>query len=60
MYFDQLIIPHGQEAVPLEIVGDVVIDLILVQVMAFNQQLRIKLEFQHISLPSFPRASRGE
>ena len=36
---DQLVIAHSEEAVALKVLGDVVEDFVLVQVVAFDQQL---------------------
>ena len=46
---DQLVIAHSKEAVALKVLGDVVEDLVLVQVVALDQQLRVKLEISNIS-----------
>ena len=45
---DQLVIAHSEEAVALKMLGDVVEDFVLVQVVAFDQQLGVKLEFQNL------------
>ena len=47
MDLDQVLVTHGQKAVALQIGGDVVENGVLVQVMSVDEQLSVKLEFQH-------------
>ena len=51
--FDQFVVAHCQQAIPLEVVGKVIVDLVLIQPLAFDQQLCIELELQHGRYRSF-------
>ena len=42
MDFDEIFIPHRQQTIPGNILGNVIVDGILRQIRPFNQQLRIK------------------
>ena len=45
MDLDQILIAYCQQAVAFEMLGDIIKDLIFVQVLAFDQQLCIISEF---------------
>ena len=47
MNFDQLIVADRQQAVSLEMLGEIFADLILIQIFSFNQELCIIFKFQH-------------
>ena len=53
MNLDQILISNRQQAVPFKILRKIIADLILVQIMALDQQLCVITKFQHKSTLSF-------
>lgn len=47
MNLDQILVAHGQQAVALNVLGDVIINGVLGEILALDEQLGIKLEFKH-------------
>lgn len=47
MNFDQLFIAHGQQAVPLKILREIIVDGVFIQPGSLYQQLGVIPEFQH-------------
>ena len=47
MDFDQLIVADRQQAVSLEMLGEIFADFILIQIFSFYQELCIIFKFQH-------------
>ncbi len=45
---NQFIVPHCQQTVALEMLRDVVVDFVLVEVVPFDEQLRVELEFENL------------
>ena len=61
MDLDQAFAAHGQKAVALDVLRDVIVDGVFLKPLALNQQLRVKFVFQHdilLSLENGP-AKRG-
>ncbi len=50
---DEVFIAHGQQAVALDVLSDVVVDGVLGQIVPLNEQLGIKLVFQHDKILDF-------
>ena len=51
MDLDQFLITHGQQTIAVKVVSKILTDLILVQILAFEQQLRILSVFKHFYPP---------
>ena len=47
MNFDQVLVTDGKKAVALKVFGDVVVDLILVEILALDEELGVISVFQH-------------
>ncbi len=47
---DKILVPYRQQAIALEIVQKVIVDGILIQVLALNEELGIVTEFGHALL----------
>ena len=53
MNLDQILISNRQQTVPFKIFRKIIADLILVQIMALDQQLCVITKFQNKSTLSF-------
>ena len=47
MYFDEIFIPHGQQAVAFKVPGEMVVHRVLIQVFALDQELCVIPKFRH-------------
>jgi hypothetical protein len=47
MDLDEILVAHCQKAVALEVLGEIISDVVLVQVFAFDEELRVITIFQH-------------
>ena len=50
---DEVLIADGQQTVARDILLDIVVDGILVEAMALDEQLGVKTEFEHALLPPY-------
>ena len=48
---DELLVADGEQSVTFEVVDEIIGDHILVQIVAFDEKLRVVFEFQHAFNP---------